>query len=85
MRGLRPIEYDRFNILGLADHILTYYDMNNPPSDLGDYNIFDEDCKPINDLKKCAFNNFRSHIKSMYHRRYRYLQYNNERLDYRTR
>ena len=62
-----PIEYDRFNIAGLSEHILTYYDMNNPPSDLGNYNIFDNDCKPINDLKRCAYDNFRNHIKYMYH------------------
>lgn len=55
------IEHGKFNVDGLAEHILSNYDLSAPPPDFN-YNIFDEDCKPINELKSIAYDHFHKYV-----------------------
>lgn len=61
-----PIEQGKFSVEGLLDHILTTYDMANPPGDLNNYNIFDEQSKPLIEFKKIVYDNFKKHISESY-------------------
>ena len=61
-----PIDHDKFHVDGLFEHILTTYDMSNPPGDLNDYNIFEEGSKPLNVLEQVAYANFKKYIQKSY-------------------
>lgn len=56
-----PIEHKNFEVEGLAEHILSNYNMADPPSDFN-YNILDDESKPIKDLKAMAYDNFSSYV-----------------------
>lgn len=56
-----PIEHKDFAIPGLAEHILTNYNMHDPPSDFN-CNILEDDSQPIKDLKSVAHSNFSHYI-----------------------
>ena len=60
-----PIEVGDFSIEGLADHILLNYNMSDPPAD-NNYNIFNDESKPISDLKQIAYDNFAAYINRCY-------------------
>ena len=61
-----PIEHGKFDANELASHILSEYDMQNPPGDLNDYNIFESESKPLQQLKDTAYANFKKHIAEAY-------------------
>ncbi len=56
-----PLEHSKFEIDGLADHILSSYDLSAPPSDFN-YNIFNDKSKPLNALKEVALANFKKYV-----------------------
>ncbi len=61
-----PIEHGKFEAPDLVSHILTTYDMTNPPSDVNNYNIFDEQSKAIINFKKIVYDNFKKYISESY-------------------
>lgn len=60
-----PIEHGKFHVEGLAEHILTNYDLSKPPSDF-DYNLLEDKSKHIQELKTLAHANFKSYINKCF-------------------
>jgi len=56
-----PIEHKKSHVEGLLDYILTYSDTSKI-----NYNILDDDSKPINLLKQIAYDNFKSYVNRCY-------------------
>lgn len=53
----------KFNSLELSQHIMTNYDMSNPPSDKYGYNIFDDDSSYMKNFEKIAYNAFDEYLQ----------------------
>ena len=58
-----PVGFGKFDSLELAQHILMNYDMDNPPSDMQDENLFDATDSYINGFKKQVYNAFNQYLK----------------------
>lgn len=66
IKNLWPTQlgYGKFDTTGLVDHILSNYDMNNPPSDLGGYNILDDDSEVMIGFSNKVFTAFDDYLKT---------------------
>lgn len=53
----------KFNMPGLAEHILTEYDLQSPPSDVGGYNIMDDGSDVIIDFEEMVYQKFDEYLK----------------------
>ena len=54
----------KFDTTGLVEHIFSTYDLNNPPSDLGGYNILDDDCVVMTKFSNQVFVAFDDYLKA---------------------
>ena len=53
----------KFEIPGLVEHILTNYDLQSPPSDVGGYNILEDDSDVIIDFEEMVYQKFDDYLK----------------------
>jgi hypothetical protein len=61
-----PIYRGRFDSTELVQTVLSEFNIQDPPGDLNEYNLFDSESKALNDLKVLAYNNFKIYILEAY-------------------
>lgn len=52
----------KFDVPGLVEHIFTKYDLQAPPSDVGGYNIFDDDSPVMQSLVNTVYSSFDQYL-----------------------
>lgn len=54
----------KFNTNGLIEHIFSNYDMQNPPSELNDYNLFESSDEVMQNFQLQAYQAFNDYLKN---------------------
>jgi hypothetical protein len=57
------ISSGKFEIPGLLDHIFLNYDLNNPPSEIDGYNIFEDQSPVMQQFQNLAYEAFNDYLK----------------------
>jgi hypothetical protein len=58
-----PIGFGNFDSIELAQHILTNYNLDNPPSEARDENLFDNSSSYITNFRKIVYNAFDEYLQ----------------------